>query len=133
VPLIAVTVLGTAAVASAGGRPLDATMTGVEEVPPGDPDGSGSASFTFNPGFGEVCFELVVEDIQPATAAHIHVGDAGVAGPIVIPLAAPTEGSAGGCVADVDRGLIVDILHRPWAYYVNAEFPAGAVRGQLSK
>ncbi|MGH2793830.1 MAG: hypothetical protein ACRDKG_05955, partial [Actinomycetota bacterium] len=38
------------------GRPLHATMTGPEEVPPGDPDGSGTASFTFNPGRGRVCF-----------------------------------------------------------------------------
>ncbi len=53
---------------SAGGRPLSAIMTGPEEVPPGDPDGTGSASFTFNPGRGRVCFELEVANIAPATA-----------------------------------------------------------------
>jgi hypothetical protein len=58
---------------AAGGRPLSTTMTGGEEVPgPGDPDGSGEAFITLNHGSGEVCFQLTVSDIAPATAAHIH-------------------------------------------------------------
>jgi hypothetical protein len=128
--------VGMATSGSAGGRPLSATMTGPEEVPPGDPDGTGSAAFTFNPGRGRVCFELDVADIAPATAAHIHVGPPGVAGPIVVPLTAPTDGSSSGCVNDVDPGLIDAIKKNPGGYYVNvhnAEFPAGAIRGQLSK
>ncbi|HJR18797.1 MAG TPA: CHRD domain-containing protein [Actinomycetota bacterium] len=125
-----------AATGNTAGRPLHATMTGPEEVPPGDPDGSGAASFTFNPGRGRVCFELEVEDIEPATLAHIHIGEAGVAGPIVVPLTAPTDGSSSGCVHDVDQGLIKAIMKNPSGYYVNvhnAEFPPGAVRGQLSR
>lgn len=120
-----------------GGRPLTATLTGAAEVPgPGDPDGSGTALITLNPGQQEVCFELSVSDIAPATAAHIHVAPAGTAGPVVVPLAAPTDGTSKGCVQDVDRDLIRAILHDPEQYYVNvhnAEFPPGAVRGQLSK
>lgn len=119
-----------------GGRPLTATLTGAAEVPgPGDPDGSGTALITLNPGQQEVCFELSVSDIAPATAAHIHVAPAGTAGPVVVPLAAPTAGTSKGCVQDVDRDLIRAILHDPDQYYVNvhnAEFPPGAVRGQLS-
>lgn len=121
---------------STAGRPLHATLTGPAEVPPGDPDGSGTASFTFNPGRGRVCFELAVEDIAPATAAHIHVGPPGVAGPVVIPLVAPSDGSSSGCVNDVDPELIDAIKKDPGAYYVNvhnAEYPPGAVRGQLSR
>jgi hypothetical protein len=123
--------------AAAQGRQLSTTLTGAVEVPgPGDPDGSGTALITLNQGQGVVCFELTVEDIAPATAAHIHVGSAEVAGPVVIPLAAPTDGSASGCVSEVDADLIKDIRKNPQNYYVNvhnAEFPAGAVRGQLSK
>ncbi len=40
-----------------------------------------------------------------------------------------------GCVK-VDRALALEILKRPADYYVNvhnAEFPGGAVRGQLAK
>jgi hypothetical protein len=123
------------AVLAAGGAPLSATMTGAAEVPgPGDPDGSGSASITVNPGLGEVCFELSVSDIAPATAAHIHVGPAGVAGPVVVPLAPPTSGTSSGCVS-VDRELAMALVQETEDYYVNvhnAPFPAGAIRGQLS-
>jgi CHRD domain len=111
-------------------------MTGTEEAPgPGDPDGSGEAVFTLNHGLGQVCFQLTVMDIAPATAAHIHVAPPGVPGPVVVGLTPPTGGFSSGCVT-ADRDLIKDIIQNPDAYYVNvhnADFPAGAVRGQLSK
>jgi hypothetical protein len=125
------------ALADDGGRPFSTTLTGAAEVPgPGDPDGSGTAALRLNPGQQEVCFELTVSGIAPATAAHIHVGPAGVAGPVVVPLAPPTSGTSSGCVTGVDPELIKAIIQNPQAYYVNvhnAEFPAGALRGQLSK
>lgn len=120
-----------------GGRPFTTALTGVEEVPgPGDPDGSGEAVLTLNHGRGEVCFQLTVSDIAPATAAHIHRGAVGVAGPVVVGLTPPpTGGSSSACVS-ADRDLIKDIIQNPEGFYVNvhnADFPAGAVRGQLSK
>jgi hypothetical protein len=122
--------------ADGGGRPISVPMTGAEEAPgPGDPDGSGHASFSLNQGQGEICYTLTVEDIAPATAAHIHIAPPGVPGPVVVPLEAPTDGSSSGC-ASVSEELIKAIRQNPGAYYVNvhnAEFPGGAVRGQLSK
>jgi hypothetical protein len=119
-----------------GGRPLSTTLTGAAEVPgPGDADGSGTAVLTFNPGQEQVCFELTVSGIAPASAAHIHEAPAGVPGPVVVPLQAPTSGSSIGCV-QANRDLIVDIIEHPEEYYVNvhnASFPAGALRGQLGK
>jgi hypothetical protein len=119
-----------------GGRLLSTPLTGAEEVPgPGDPDGSGTAVLTLNPGQAEVCVELTVSGIEPAFAAHVHVGPAGVAGPVVVPLPAPTTGSSSGCV-QADRDLIMNIIQNPEEYYVNvhnAPFPAGALRGQLGK
>jgi len=44
----------------------------------------------------------------------------------------PTSGSSTDC-ATVDRGLVLAIIHNPENYYVNvqnAEFTAGALRGQ---
>jgi hypothetical protein len=132
----AVAVAGTAGAVQAQGRTLSTTLTGAAEVPgPGDPDGSGTATLTVNPGLGQICYELTVSGIAPATAAHIHVGAVGVAGPVVVPLDPPTDGTSSGC-AEVSRELALAILISPSDYYVNvhnAEFPAGAVRGQLSK
>jgi len=134
--LIMIAVLAFPGAVSAGGRPFSTELTGAAEVPgPGDPDGEGTAHLTLNQGQGEICYELTVSGIAPATAAHIHVGDSTVAGPVVVPLNAPTSGSSSGC-ASVDPALIKAIRQNPENYYVNvhnAEFPAGALRGQLSK
>jgi len=134
--LLSALALSVVAVADDGGRPLATTLTGAAEVPgPGDPDGSGTATIRLNVGQGEVCFELAVSGIAPATASHIHVAPAGVPGPVVVPLAPPTSGTSSGCVA-ADPDLIKNIVKNPQDYYVNvhnAEFPGGALRGQLSK
>jgi hypothetical protein len=122
--------------ADQGGRPFATTLTGAAEVPgPGDPDGSGTALITLNHGQGTVCWELTATGIAPATAAHIHVGEAGVAGPVAVPLSPPTDGSSSGCIA-AGRALIKDIIQNPDAYYINVhnlEYPDGALRGQLAK
>jgi hypothetical protein len=141
IPLLSATVLGLSSLAVAGtadagegGRPITVQMTGAAERPdPGDPDGSGIATFRINPGQERICFTLTVEDIEPAAAAHIHVAPATDPGPVVVPLVAPTDGTSSGCV-EVDRALARAIIKNPEAYYVNvhnADFPGGAVRGQL--
>jgi CHRD domain len=129
-------VLVVAGSALAGGRPISVDLTGAAEAPgPGDPDGSGSVSLTFNAGTGMVCYDYTVTGVVPLTAAHIHVAPAGSPGPVVIatPPTSPTGGS--GCVT-ADRDLIVAILRNPSGYYFNvhnAEYPAGALRGQLDR
>ncbi len=127
------------ATTAAGGRPFAVALTGANEVPgPGDPDGSGTAHLRLNPGTGEVCFELSVANITlPATGAHIHVGSATEAGPVVVPLTPPgPTGTSSGCV-EADRELILAIIRNPENYYVNVHtlplYGAGAVRGQLSR
>jgi len=123
-------------IAAEGGRKLQTTLTGAAEVPgPGDADGAGTASITVNPGQKQVCFALAVTNIAPATAAHVHIGAVGVAGPVVVGLTAPTSGTSSGCVTTT-RAIALAILKDPPAYYVNvhnADHPAGAVRGQLAK
>jgi CHRD domain len=132
--------VGIAGVVSAGGRPLSTDLSGAEEAPgPGDADATGQADLTLNQGQGEVCFDLSWANIDgTVVAAHIHVGDAGAPGPVVVGLFMGTTfagtGQAAGCVGDVDPELSKAIRHDPSAYYVNVHstvFPGGAVRGQL--
>ena len=90
--------------AADGGRPFATTLSGAAEVPGrGDPDGSGTATLTVNPGRGEICFTLTVAGVAPSTAAHIHVGAAGVAGPVVVPLVPPTSGTSSACASGRPR------------------------------
>lgn len=118
-----------------GGRPLTAELTGAAEAPgPGDPDGSGSAVVALNQGQGIVCFEITVADIATPTASHIHKAPAGMPGGVVLSFDVPSNGLS-GCV-DADAALIKDIRQHPSEYYVNvhnADYPPGAVRGQLTK
>jgi CHRD domain len=108
-------------------------LTGANEVPgPGDPDGVGAAGVVIDRQ-GRICYFVAVKRIAPATMAHIHVGAPDVAGPVVVGLRPPTNGFSAACVG-VDQTLANAIADNPAGYYVNvhnAEFPAGAIRGQL--
>lgn len=119
-----------------GGTRFTATLTGAAEVPgPGDPDGRGTATIRINPGKSQLCFEIRVSNIAPATAAHVHIGSRTVAGPVSAGLAAPTSGTSSGCVT-ISRQLADAIRKNPQNYYVNvhnAAYPGGAVRGQLAR
>jgi len=143
IALIVMAVLALASVAADGGRKFTTTLTGEAEVNAsgvpnqGDLDGIGTATVTLNYGQGMVCWEITVSGITlPATAAHIHEAPATAPGPVVVPLSAPDEsGFAEGCVS-ASREEIKEIIQHPEEYYVNVhntDFPAGALRGQLSK
>lgn len=121
----------------AAAQTLNAKMTGAAEKPAAaDPDGAGTAKVTINADKGEVCYELSVSGIAPATMAHIHKAPTDAAGPVAVPLVKPDDaGKSKGC-ATVDKAVAAAIAASPGDYYVNvhnAEFPAGAVRGQLGK
>jgi hypothetical protein len=107
-------------------------MTGGAEAPtPGDTDGSGVAKLTFNHDKGEICYTVTTLKIQPVTAAHIHNGIAGQSGPPKVTFDPATKGCA-----TVDKAMMDDMMKSPGNYYVNvhnAEFPNGALRGQLGK
>lgn len=94
--------------------------------------GSGQASMRARLGGTSLCYTLTVSGLTNVTAAHIHRVSTGA---IVVPLTAPTTGTAGGCVT-VDKALLKEILGNPGAFYVNVHtmsFPNGQVQGTLSK
>ena len=134
---------GVAIGANSGGHDgvLSAEMDGKREVSAqtgkknaGDPDGRGG--FTATIDGTQFCYGITVKNIATPTAAHIHIGQPNEAGPVVIPLTPPSSGDPGassGCTS-IDAGLAAAIQKNPHKYYVNvhtADFPGGAVRGQL--
>ena len=119
-----------------GGAKLSATLSGASEVPPADADGSGSFTAALNPGHDRLCYEIKVDKIDAATAAHIHEGAAGVNGGPVVTLEAPAANGLAKACATVAKDVAMKIMQNPAGYYVNvhnAAYPGGAVRGQLTK
>jgi hypothetical protein len=123
------------------------TLTGLDPVTgvvTGDPDGRGTAEFTFDTEQGTVCYEIEVEGIaepvEPAPglgSAHIHFL---ATGGIAVDLEADfqpdksDEFKASGCV-EVDSALLQAMLENPELFYVNihnVDFPGGALAGLLS-
>jgi len=118
------------------GVPFSANLTSWAEVPgPGNGQGSGRVTVVVDPPKGQLCYMFFdVYGIGTPTAAHVHVGAAGAAGNPVATLQPPVGGSSSGC-QPIAADLAQAIVSNPAGYYVNvhtAEFPNGALRGQLS-
>lgn len=133
--LLAATVLAGQPALAAQAK-LHSTLTGAAEVPgPGADKGKGEASLSLDTDKNQICYMLHATGADTPTMAHIHKGAAGVAGGVVAPLTAPADGMSQGCVSLAAEAL-ADILAHPGDYYVNvhtAQFPKGAMRGQLEK
>jgi hypothetical protein len=128
IALIAVT--AAAGASHKGGNSLHATLTGKAETPKGDPDGAGTAEVKINGK--SVCWEIKASKVTTLTAAHIHKGGMGVAGPVVVPFGGAFKSK--GCM-NTTAAIAGAIKKNPAAYYVNvhnAKYPGGALRGQLS-
>ena len=107
-----------------------ANLTGAQEVPSGDPDGSAKARVTVDDNFDQVCWAVTdINNISPVTAAHIHVGAAGFT------LRRANEGTWTGC-SEGSEWTQDRIEGDPERFYVNlhtADYPNGAIRGQLRR
>lgn len=130
------------------GKSLVAVLSETDGGP--STDASGCAHFSETEAGLE--FNVVLENIESVTQAHVHEGGRSEDGPVVAPLFAYTDGADGsgeGEPADADpdsplfdSGVIDDtevvdaILADPSGYYVNVhttENPAGEIRGQIRR
>ena len=125
---------------------FQAELSGATDAPdPGDPDGAGDLRLDFaSPAAQSLRFDaptplrftLTVSGITlPAAAAHIHRGESGAAGPVVVPfpMAPDADGRATGTIT-VPADLMTELVNNSAAFYVNVhttDYPDGAVRGQL--
>ena len=135
-PLFAamVVVLTAGAPAMAATVTLTATLKGANETAGGSAEGSGAFKVEVDGETGDFCYTLTAAKIGTPTAAHMHSGAAGSDGDVVVPLAV-TGADSDECVA-MEPAKLKPILADPASFYVNvhtAEFPKGAIRGQLAK
>jgi len=112
-----------------------AHMTGTAEVPPADPDGSGTAAVTIDTATGDICWNISYTNLDPVILQHIHEAPVGVNGPVLVnlfptPFTPPPPLT--GCVNDPVNAP--RIVANPSGFYVNVHttaFTGGAIRGQL--
>ena len=127
--------IAVAAPATAGpSTVLRTAMTGAAEVPgPGDADGKGNGVVRVDRSSGEICVVITTHGTAPLLAGHIHEEAAGAeTGPVVVPLTQVSETKFQGCA--VNPRVADGLLTMPSEYYLNvhnAEFPNGALRGNL--
>ena len=135
---VGVAVFATLALALAGGAGATAApaipLNNGQETTGADTGASGFFSYTIDGT--ELCYTLTARNLSgDAVAAHIHVGERKVAGPVVIPLevGTGTAFTVSDCTT-ADAALLQAISESPGDYYVNvhtAAFPGGEIRGHL--
>ncbi len=114
---------------------LKATLTAGQETPKTTSKGSGSFKGTLvEKGKSKtLTWKLTFKSLSgSATAAHIHLGKRGVAGPIAVPLCGPCRTGAHGTAKLTER-IVVAIEHH--LGYVNVHTlknKNGEIRGQIS-
>ena len=120
------------------GGDLAADLSGVNEVCEGDTcggEGTGTAEVEINSDRNRLCYQITLERVEKVTAAHIHTGEDGRAGPVLIDLKYQGDDSGGeGCVDGIGESTLEDVSQEPANFYLNVHsegYPDGAVRGQL--
>jgi hypothetical protein len=136
-------------------------LGGNQEVPIRETHATGQAIFQLNQDETMIAYRLIVANIENVTASHIHLGVAGMNGPVVAFLAgafAPAGGRVEGVLAEGTitsanlvgplEGMSLSVLiaaMRDGGTYVNVhtddgvappntgpgDFPGGEIRGQI--
>ena len=136
-------------------------LNGGEEVPARDTNARGNATFELSADGLSLTYKLIVANIDNVVASHIHIGPAGVNGPVVLFLfgaVAPGGGTSNGILAQgtvTGANLVGPLTGQPLSAliahmsagnaYVNVhtndgvaptntgpgDFPGGELRGQI--
>ena len=130
---------------------LSASLSGDKEVPPVKINATGSAGFS-QPHFGNMSYGIQLSDIDKVTAAHIHQGNEGKNGPVIVTLFKADNNTGTGPVKGqlVNGSITNSMLEGPLKgktlegdlikaikngeAYVNVhttDHPDGAIRGQI--
>jgi len=158
---IAVIILSVIGVSEAVNRNSRTHLSGDEEVPVRITNAQGQAIFKLSDDGTELSYKLIVANIDNVVQAHIHLGQPGVNGNIVVflyGLVPPGGGRTDGVLAEgtiTSANLINDLAGQPLSVlvaqmeagnaYVNVhtndgvapintgpgDFPGGEIRGQI--
>ena len=132
--------LAVAALASGAAREtymVGAKLTAKAEVPapagvPGAAKGGFTGSYVENSKGATLRWRLTFSGLTGSgTAAHIHMGKVGAAGPVIVPLCGPCKSGQAG-TATISKAVIAAI--ESGKAYVNvhtAKNAAGEIRGQV--
>jgi hypothetical protein len=144
-------IIGFATAQAETAKNFNAHLAGRDEVPPVDTKAQGEAILRVSDDGTSIHYKLIAGNIDNLTAAHIHCGAAGVAGPVVVPLPLG-PGARGAIIGEGDVSAInpvpssaacpggvanmADLLMKIEAgmAYVNVHtvaHPGGEIRGQL--
>jgi len=132
--LLSACIAATASAAQATIITFEATLAGANETPPNATTGTGFGTVVLDDVLDTITVDLTWSGLTaPASAAHIHNAPAGVAGPVIFPLAIVpgTSGHFNGLFA-IDLTEIAEL--EAGDMYMNihtANFPGGEIRGQL--
>lgn len=112
-----------------------ALATGAQETPSVDTPAVAFARFTLGTD-NKLQYEVFISDNLKGkfTAMHLHRGKAGVAGPVVYPLASPTADKPNVSVGSVDFMAADQADLDSQGFYLNIHteaFPGGEIRSQV--
>ena len=122
---------------AASSEKFETQLSGQNQVPAVDTQGTGTADFRYNPTTHKLTWSISYSGLSgPVTAAHIHSGASGANGKVLVPLtkkgsmdnASPIKGSA-TLTEDQAKELMSGNT------YVNvhtADHKGGEIRGQIS-
>lgn len=129
--VLALTVVGVASASPAKEVMLGAKLNAMADHATAS---KGKGTFTATLSGTKLSWHLTFTHLTgAATAAHIHLGKAGVSGNVLIPLCTPCKATSMGTVK-LNAMQVRDVTKV--ATYVNvhtAKYPNGEIRGQLAK
>ena len=116
--------------------PFITSLSGAQENPPVLTVAGGNANFAVDLNSGQISGDVTTSDIT-ANAAHIHIGDPGINGAIIIGLTQTASGSGIWTVAPNTALTATQLTAlRVGGLYVNVHtdlYPGGQIRGQLGR
>lgn len=146
--VILLLVIGLAGNSFGAEKSFKAMLSGSEVVPPATTSATGEATFELSKDGKKLSYKITVKDIENVTAAHIHKGKMGEAGPPLAPIQMKAKkGKFSGTLAkgtitakelmgSLKGKTVNDLVAEIEAgnTYVNvhtAKYPDGEIRGQI--